>query len=215
MIRVVIVLLFTFIISGLAYAENDEAVAQLEQRINELTDKLEQLTHKNDILIKRLDVLAADVEYRFKAVDTHNLAQENQTKPVKLGNPKQVKPEFDKAIALLKEQKYEEAEQALNIFVKAYPSSEYTGNAYYWLGESFMLRKKYDKAAINYILSFSKFPKNNKADLSMLKLSAALNMLGKKKESCSMLAKLKLKRDSLSPAMQKMLQKEINKTECK
>jgi len=105
--------------------------------------------------------------------------------------------------------------QALSNFVKAYPKNEYTGNAYYWLAESFMIRKQYNKAAINYITSFNKFPQNSKADLSMLKLSSALTQIGKKKEACSTLKKLTAKKANLSSAMQKMLQKEISKSGCK
>ena len=213
MIRIITVFL-TIIIANIAYAETDDLVVNLEQRINELTNQLEQLTHKNDLLLKKLDSLAEDIEYRIKMLEKQNPNQTQQVKKTKVTDPKQIKEAFDKALGLLKAQRPLEAEQALDSFAKTYPNSEYTGNAYYWLGESFMSRKKYDKAAINYILSFNKFPKNNKANLSMLKLFSALNALGKKKEACAVLTKLKLKTNSLSPTLKTMLQKEVNKAKC-
>ena len=216
MIRIVLVTLL--LVANLAYAEPVEqeelVTTDLETRVNELTDQIEQINHKNDILLKKLDALSADVEFRFKELESKNKAVKVEAAK-KPADPKLARSEFEQAYALLKEQKYEEAEVALAEFIKNYPSSEYTGGAYYWLGESFMLRKRYDKAAVNYIQSFSKFPKNNKADMSMFKLATALNMLGKKKEACEMLAKLKAKNVSLTPAMQKLLQKELGQNKCK
>jgi tol-pal system protein YbgF len=197
---------------------NDGEIYHLEQRVNELTDKVEQLTHQNSILQKKMDALASDVEFRMKAVESKPKAaksEEKQEKVTKSKDPNQIKKQFDDAYSLLQGQKYEEAETAFSEFVASYPKSEYTGNAYYWLGETFMLRKRYDKAAVNYIMSFDKFPKNNKADLSMLKLSTALKNLGKKKEACATLAKLKAKKDKLSASMQKLLAKELSNSGCK
>lgn len=204
------------ILSGIAYA-NDDLVYQLENRVNELTDKIEKLEHQNNVLQKKLDSLAEDVEFRMKGIEnkSNKSSQEKETKSVKSADPKSSKVKFDEAYALLTSQKYEEAENAFSSFVSNYPKSEYTGPAYYWLGESFMLRKRYDKAAVNYLQSFSKFPKNSKADLSTLKLASALHALGKKKDSCAMLAKLKAKNDSLSGAMQNLLKKETAKLGCK
>lgn len=209
-------ILLYIIVSGFAYAD-DEMVYNLGRRVNELTEKLEQLEHKNYLLQKRLDSLAEDVEFRMKGLSAKPKAESSEDAPVaaKQADSKQSKVEFDAAYNLLKEQKYDEAEKAFTQFLDSHPKSEYAGNAYYWLGESFALRKRFDKAAVNYLQSFNKFPKNSKADISILKLSVALNMLGKKKESCSMLAKLKAKNDSLSAAMQQMLQKELAKSSCK
>ena len=209
MIKLIMVLLLT---ANIAYAEFSDSENAIEQRLNELTDQIERLTHKNDLLQKKLDATIVDIEYRFKELQQDKKNEIEAAKPV---NPKRAKAEFDKAYSLLKAQKYLEAEKALSWFVEAFPNNnEYTGNAYYWLGESFALRKKYNKAAINYINCFSKFPKSNKADLSMVKLVNALNFLGKQKEACSTLTKLKAKKASLSPAVKNLLQKEENKGNC-
>lgn len=215
--RICFIILFLMInLSFLAQA-SDEMMENLQQRINDLTDQIEKINHKYDVLMKKFETLAADVEFRLKESEKNKINAEKTAEPVKKKSldPKHAKLEFEKAYALIKDQQYNDAEQAFTEFVSSYPNSEYTGAAYYWLGESFMLRKRYDKAAINYIHSFSKFPKNAKADLSMLKLARALNMLGKKKEACSSLANLKAKNSSLSPAMQKLLARELAQLSCK
>jgi tol-pal system protein YbgF len=192
---------------------NDDMVYNLERRVNELTDKIEQLTHQNSQLQKKFDSLASDVEFRLKEAESKPKTTKETV--AKSKDPAQIKKQFDEAYALLQNQNYDQAEEAFSNFVAAYPKSEYTGNAYYWLGETFMLRKRYDKAAVNYIMSFDKFPKNSKADLSMLKLASALKALGKKKEACATLAKLKTKKDKLSASMQKLLTKELSNNGCK
>ncbi|MCT4634632.1 MAG: tol-pal system protein YbgF [Rickettsiales bacterium] len=208
-------LIITF--SSISYA--DDIVYQLEQRINELTDKVERLSHENDLLQQKIDSLSEDVDFRIREIEKKSSTSANKTttstKNTKKTDPKLIKAQFDKAYDLLKKQKYTEAETALSKFISNYPKSDYTGNAYYWLGESLMTRKKYDKAAVNYLQSFNQFPKNSKADLSILKLSSALNALGKKKEACTMLAKLKPKNSSLSSTMQKLLKKELASNGCK
>lgn len=213
--------LLAIICSSLAYAEKEidgDLAQNLEQRITDLTNQVEQINHKNDLLTKKLESLSTDVEYRFKELEKQasTTASINKKELVKTPPPsKSAKTEFEQAYILIKEQKYSEAEQAFDNFIKYYPNSEYTGVAYYWLGESFLLRKRYDKAAVNYIQSFSKFPKNNKSDLSMLKLASSLNQLKKKKEACEILDKLKAKNSKLSPSIKTLLQKEISKIGCK
>ncbi len=213
LVLLIMITSFSYIAQGI-----DEDLSQsFEQRVNDLTNQIEQINHKYDVLMKKFEALSTDIEFRFKELETKSKAAPIKTAdaPKKIADPKSAKMEFEKAYTLIKEQRYDEAEQAFEEFIKSYPTSEYTGISYYWLGESFMLRKRYDKAAVNYIQSFSKFPKNNKADLSMLKLANALNMLSKKKEACTILAKLKVKNDSLSPAMQKLLKKELTQSACK
>lgn len=212
--------LLAIICSNLAYAEREidgDLAQNLEQRITDLTNQVEQINHKNNLLTKKLESLSTDVEYRFKELEKQaTITAINKKEPVKTPSlSKSAKTEFEQAYILIKEQKYSEAEQTFDNFIKSYPNSEYTGVAYYWLGESFLLRKRYDKAAVNYIQSFSKFPKNNKADLSMLKLASSLNQLKKKKEACEILDKLKAKNSKLSPSIKTLLQKEISKIGCK
>ena len=209
--------LLIILFSNLANAEIDGDLTQtFDQKIMELTNQIEQLNHKNDLLTKKLEKLSIDIEFRFKELEKQtNATSINKKEPTKTTiASKSPKIEFEKAYILIKEQKYSEAEQAFENFITSYPNSEYTGIAYYWLGESFLLRKRYDKSAMNYIQSFSKFPKNNKADLSMLKLASSLNHLNKKKEACDILDKLRTK-NNLSPSIKSLLQKEIPKIGCK
>ena len=50
-----------------------------------------------------------------------------------------------------------------------YPNGTLTGNAVYWLGESYYVRGKYREAAIHFAEGFKKFPKSPKASANLLK----------------------------------------------
>lgn len=223
------ILISLLLFSNIVYAENydTELLNDLEQRVNELTDKVEHLQHDNDLLKKKLDSMAKDVDFRILEIERKKStispaksgeAASKKTKTLvskKPVDPKIAKEKFFKAYEFLKKQEYEKAEVALGNFIKEYPKNEYAANAYYWLAESFSLRKRYDKAAVNYLQSFSKFPTSSKADLSMLKLAIALNKLNKKKESCSMFKKLELKKTKLVPSVLKLFEKEYSQSKCK
>ncbi|MEK6733891.1 MAG: tol-pal system protein YbgF [Pseudomonadota bacterium] len=202
---ILLILLFAFS----CYAEtNDDTIYQLEQRINELTDQIEKINHKYNLLLKKYDSLAADIEFRFKELD----GKKTVSKPK---DQNSIKAEFDKAFKNLKDQQYEAAEESFAEFIKSYPNNELTGGAYYWLGETYSLRKRYDKAATSFIHSFSKFPRGNKADLSILKAASSLNKLNKKKEACLIISKLKAKSASLNPTTGNLYKKEMKEIGCK
>ncbi len=217
-----ILFLFLLLLAKVCFAtdEKDEAMDQMQIRVNELTDQIEKLNHKNDVLTKKIETLSIDVEHRLKQIEKGKAAEISSSAKAnnvetKLADPKEAKGEYEKAYLLIKDQKYSLAEKAFTDFLQHFPNNEYSGPAYYWLGESFSLRKRFDKAAINYIMSFNNFPKNSKADLSILKAANSLNHLDKKKEACELLAKLKVKKTSLSPTLQKLLDKEQAKISCK
>lgn len=100
------------------------------------------------------------------------------------------KQEYDSALSLLKDGKYDEAEEKFASFVEKYPDSRLKSNAMFWHAETFFHRNNYDKAAVQYLKSYKFQPKGAKAADSLLKLSIVLGELKKKKEACAILDKL-------------------------
>lgn len=100
------------------------------------------------------------------------------------------KSEYDLALISLKDGKFEDAERQFADFIIKYPASGLQSNATFWYAETFYRREMFNKAALNYLQSYKKYPKGAKAQDSLLKLSYSLASLNKKKEACSMLTKL-------------------------
>ena len=101
---------------------------------------------------------------------------------------------YDRAYELLLggEEKYADAETAFREFIRNYPDSTLTDNAYYWLGESHYVRKQYEQAAVEFARGFRSAPDKQKAPDILLKLGFSLIALGKNDDGCQALQRLEL-----------------------
>jgi len=98
--------------------------------------------------------------------------------------------QYNYAFGLLRQANYPAAEQALRSFIQRYPNDSLAGNAQYWLGETYYVRKDYNSAAAVFAEGYQKYPKGGKAADNLLKLGMALGQLGQKTDACRALARL-------------------------
>jgi tol-pal system protein YbgF len=98
--------------------------------------------------------------------------------------------QYNYAFGLLRRADYPGAEQALRSFIQRYPNDPLAGNAQYWLGETYFVRKDYENAATAFAVGYQKYPKSGKAADNLLKLGMALGSLGKKSEACAAFSRL-------------------------
>lgn len=98
--------------------------------------------------------------------------------------------QYNYAFGLLRQSKYDEAAQALRAFVKRNSKDPLAGNAQYWLGETYYVRKDYQSAAAAFADGYEKYPKSPKAADALLKLGMSLGNLGQKDNACRAYARL-------------------------
>lgn len=94
---------------------------------------------------------------------------------------------YNQAFRLLNQNNYEEAEHAFATFVKKYPKDPLIGNAYYWLGETYYIRKSYVEAADNFRLGYQQLPEGPKAPDNLLKLAMSLKAQNRDEDACIIL----------------------------
>jgi len=92
--------------------------------------------------------------------------------------------QYNYAFGLLRQADYPGAEEALRSFVQRYPNDALAGNAEYWLGETYYVRKDYNNAAATFAEGYRKYPQSGKAADNLLKLGMSLGNVGQKKEAC-------------------------------
>lgn len=102
------------------------------------------------------------------------------------GSPQE---QYNYAFGLLRQAKYDAAEQALRSFIQRYPNDALAGNAQYWLGETYYVRKDYGNAAAVFAEGYQKYPKGGKAADNLMKLGMALGQLGQKADACRAFAR--------------------------
>lgn len=77
---------------------------------------------------------------------------------------------YMKAFGLFSSNSYEAAATAFVSFVKAFPGSEYTANAHYWLGECYVALQRYPLAIEAFRTVVEAFPNGKKAPDALLKI---------------------------------------------
>jgi tol-pal system protein YbgF len=118
------------------------------------------------------------------------------------------------AFNFLKRRDFEGAEKALKAFVEAYPGNELSGNAQYWLGETYYVRKNYAAAANVFAEGFKRYPKSNKAPDNLLKLGMSLSALERIQDACITFNKLDKEYPNSKAAIKQRYKKELIRLNC-
>ena len=92
--------------------------------------------------------------------------------------------QYNAAFSLLRQARYEDAEQALRGFVQQHPKDSLAPAAQYWLGETFYVRKDYTNAAAAFADGYERYPKSPKGPDFLLKLGMSLANAGQKDNAC-------------------------------
>lgn len=98
---------------------------------------------------------------------------------------------YEQGFAQIKAGDHAGAETTFSRFMKEYPSHALAPNALYWLGETYYVRKDYDKAARTFAEAYQKYPNGPKGADNLLKLGLSLAGKGEKDNACIALGQLK------------------------
>ncbi|TCO42602.1 tol-pal system protein YbgF [Dokdonella fugitiva] len=77
---------------------------------------------------------------------------------------------YNEAFAALKDGRYAESARRFQAFIDQYPNSDLTGNAYYWLGESYYVTQNYKIAEEAFQTLLARYPNSQKAPDALLKV---------------------------------------------
>lgn len=110
--------------------------------------------------------------------------------------------EYMKAFGLYSANRYDEAIMSFTAFIKAYPESEYSANAQYWIGECYYTQSRLPEALEAFKKVISNYPNGSKAPDAMLKAGYTLFALKQKDSAVALLESL-IKRYPENPAATK------------
>lgn len=106
---------------------------------------------------------------------------------------------YNYAVSLVKNQRYDRARDSLQSFLSQHGDSRLTGNAYYWLGETYYVQSNFPAAADEFRRGFESRPDGIKAPDNLYKLSKSLINLGRKDEACVVLAQIQKRYKDRNP----------------
>jgi tol-pal system protein YbgF len=213
-------------------------LSQMEEEMRALRGKVEEVEFKNRQLAENLEKLQRDTEFRFNEIKpgttamvaetATETASKNERKPL-AGNAPEGSAEptekpsgefanprdhYQHAFRLLQQTNYEEASKSFADFIKRYPKDPLIGNAYYWQGETFYIRRDYVGAADHFRQGFEALPNGQKAGDNLLKLAMSLNALQRDKEACVVLGQVISRFKKKSPAIGDKAQQERERIGC-
>lgn len=127
-----------------------------------------------------------------------------------------VSPEeaYQGARRLLMSGDYTGADQAFQSFIGANPEHELTGNARYWLGETYYVQGNFARAAQVFLEGYQKDSQGAKAPDSLLKLGMSLRRIDKVKEACATFGKLRADFPQMPAHLSKTLERERAEAQC-
>ena len=76
---------------------------------------------------------------------------------------------YSAAYQTFKESNFDKARNEFQNFLAAYPDSEYSDNAQFWIGECYFFEKNYEKAILEYEKVTKNYPGGNKVPYALLK----------------------------------------------
>lgn len=92
--------------------------------------------------------------------------------------------QYQYAFAYLTKQDFTSAERALTAFLERHPKNPLAGNAMYWLGETYYVRKDFAKAAKTFGAGYTEYPGSSKTADNLLKLGFSLARMDRKDHAC-------------------------------
>ncbi|MDP3844964.1 MAG: tol-pal system protein YbgF [Pseudomonas sp.] len=94
------------------------------------------------------------------------------------GDPAKEKLYYDASFELIKTKDFDKASQAFEAFLRKYPSSQYAGNAQYWLGEVNVAQGRLQAAGQAFAKVSQNYPSHTKVPDSLYKLGDVELRLG-------------------------------------
>lgn len=122
---------------------------------------------------------------------------------------------YNYAFRLLNQTQYEDAAAAFEVFTKKFPKDPLVGNAFYWGGETYYIRRDYINAADHFRAGFEAMPEGPKAADNLLKLAMSLNAVSRDKEACLVLQQVISKFKKTSSSVTDRAEQEQKRIGCK
>ena len=185
--------------------------SSIEEILFEIDDVILKINNFENAISSLENTLNENKKPIFKennnTVDENEISEENTLGSLKISSDSQdnVKADLDEikeetnlspedkfqvAFDNIRKKKWDEAKILLNQFIENHPSNQLSGSAHYWLGELYILEKKFRDAALVFAEGYQKFPESIKAPDMLFKLSQSLYEVDKKNDSCKTLEKL-------------------------
>lgn len=150
----------------LLYVDVDTRLADLESNNNLKTSDINTPDLNNQTSTNQNTISEQPLTVEVDEGYNDNVSISSVTEPVISSD----QDDYDIAFAHLRAGRFLESARGFESFIQKYPNNELTDNAYYWLGESYYVKRQYPQALAAFKALTEKFPSSDKASDSLLKI---------------------------------------------
>ncbi|MEQ9562911.1 MAG: tol-pal system protein YbgF [Woeseiaceae bacterium] len=148
---------------------------ELQRQAAQLQGRIETLEHETQSTAGRQRDLYVDLDERILALEeavTASAAGAGTNPaagqlPVPGGSDRD---NYQAALELIKEQRYDAAEKAFKQFLTSFPDSQMADNAQYWLAEAYYVTNRFDEALKQFTVVVNDYPRSRKVPDALLKM---------------------------------------------
>jgi len=148
----------------------DERFKGMDERSKGLDEKISQIVSKQQELEKLVSQKEAPVEVK--------------------GSTPVVGDLYKDAYDTFQKGNLEEARKKFEAFLKQYPNTELSDNAQFWIGETYYLKKDFEKAILEYEKAIAKYPEGDKIPAALFKQALAFLELNDKANARNLLKRV-------------------------
>jgi len=163
----------------------------LEEWNRGLEDRSKVLEERNRGLEDRLKGLEGKMEKIIsKAAESEKAVSAKEAPPEIKGVSAAVGDLYKDAYETYQKGDLEGARRKFEAFLKQYPNTELSDNAQFWIGETYYLKKDFEKAILEYEKAIAKYPEGDKIPAALFKQALAFQELGDKTNARNLLKRV-------------------------
>lgn len=165
----------------------------VEVRLKVLEEKRKSLEEKNkaqEEKIREMEDRLKGMEGKVKQMGSEKSSPAKEVVPEAKGLSAGVGDLYKDAYETFQKGKLEGARRKFEAFLKQYPNAELSGNAQFWIGETYYQKKDFERAILEYEKAITKYPESSKIPAALLKQGLAFLELGDKTNARNLFKRL-------------------------
>ena len=164
----------------------------MEDRARQLEKQLEENLKAMEGKIDRVATKQVELEKTAAAAEAErSAAAKAQPPPVETKGPSTGAGDlYRDAYETFQKGDLEGARRKFEAFLKQYPNTDLSDNAQFWIGETYYLKRDYEKAILEYEKAVTKYPEGDKIPSALFKQALAFAELGDKSNARTLLRRV-------------------------
>ena len=173
---------------GKTFEEKNRTLEEKSRTLEDRAKILEEKFKETGDRFKGLEEKMTELVSKLKEVEKLPPTKETPTE-VK-GASKSVGDLYKDAYETFQKGNLEGARRKFEAFLKKYPNTELSDNAQFWIGETYFLKKDFEKAILEYEKAIVKYPEGDKIPAALFKQALAFLELGDKTNARNLLKRV-------------------------